>query len=84
MNLVRPGVAIDRIKYSHNRIELITEKECALQLASFHFPLPEDFIFSAVIEVHLSIHKSTTFNPDLIQWDAGSPMFVSIFTYLCG
>jgi hypothetical protein len=27
MNLVRPGVAIDRIKYSHNRIELITEKE---------------------------------------------------------
>ena len=55
MNLVRPPVANERIKFSHNRIELITEKECALQLASFHFPLPEDFIFSAVIEVHLSI-----------------------------
>jgi hypothetical protein len=27
MNLVRPGIAVDRINYSHNRIELITEKE---------------------------------------------------------
>merc|ERR1719262_414171 len=27
MNLIRPLPNIDRIKYSHNRIELVTEKE---------------------------------------------------------